>query len=122
MVDLSDKAKPEVKEITVGDALEYFQDLGLEYNVDYVDASKEKKVSKQPENEKKVEKVENKKEEKKEEVKKKETKVEKIKEEKPTVKVENESKKQDVDDDNLFDQIDSMYSEDNYKGGKIWIF
>ena len=27
MVDLSDKAKPEVKEITVGDALEYFQEL-----------------------------------------------------------------------------------------------
>ena len=114
LVDLTDdKDKPEVKEVTVGDAMEYFQDLGLEYNVDYVDASKEKKVSKQPENEKKVEKVENKKEEKKEEVKKKETKVAEVKEEKPTVKVENESKKQDVDDDNLFDLIDSMYSEDN---------
>ena len=114
LVDLTDdKDRPEVKEVTVGDAMEYFQDLGLEYNVDYVDASKEKKVSKQPENEKKVEKVENKKEEKKEEVKKKETKVAEVKEEKPTVKVENESKKQDVDDDNLFDLIDSMYSEDN---------
>ena len=45
LVDLSDeKDKPEVKEITMGDALEYFQDLGLEYNVDYVDASKEKQV------------------------------------------------------------------------------
>lgn len=114
LVDLTDdKDKPEVKEVTVGDAMEYFQDLGLEYNVDYVDASKEKKVSKQTENEKKVEKVENKKEEKKEEVKKEETKIAEVKEEKPTVKVENESKKQDVDDDNLFDLIDSMYSEDN---------
>ena len=41
LVDLTDeKGKPEVKELTMGDALEYFQDLGLEYNVDYVDASK----------------------------------------------------------------------------------
>ena len=46
----------------------------------------------------------------------KEKKQEPIKEEKTTVKVEDESKKnekQDVDDDNLFDLIDSMYSEDN---------
>ena len=43
LVDLSDeKGKPEVKELTMGDALEYFQDLGLEYNVDYVDASKDR--------------------------------------------------------------------------------
>lgn len=42
LVDLSDVAKPEVKELTMGDALEYFQDLGLEYNVDYVDVSKQK--------------------------------------------------------------------------------
>jgi len=47
LVDLSDKAKPEVKELTMGDALEYFQDLGLEYNVDYVDVSN-KKASQQP--------------------------------------------------------------------------
>ena len=56
--------------------------------------------------------------EKKEEVKPqvKEKKQEPLKEEKTTVKVEDESKKnekQDVDDDNLFDLIDSMYSEDN---------
>ena len=41
LVDLtSDDEKPSVKEVTMGDALEYFQDLGLEYNVDYVDATK----------------------------------------------------------------------------------
>ncbi len=39
LVDLTDEKKPEVKEITVGDAMEYYHDLGLEYNVDYVDAS-----------------------------------------------------------------------------------
>ena len=110
-----EKDRPEVKEVTVGDAMEYFQDLGLEYNVDYVDASKEKKPQKkQVEEEKKVEKVEEKKEEVKPQVKEK--KQEPLKEEKTTVKVEDESKKnekQDVDDDNLFDLIDSMYSEDN---------
>ncbi|MBQ8132391.1 MAG: hypothetical protein IJ193_07870, partial [Bacilli bacterium] len=43
LVDLSkDEDKPSVKEVTMGDAMEYFQDLGLEYNVDYVDASKER--------------------------------------------------------------------------------
>lgn len=43
LVDLSsDDDKPEIKKVTVGDAMEYFQDLGLEYNVDYKDATKEK--------------------------------------------------------------------------------
>ena len=105
LVDLTDdKDKPEVKEVTVGDAMEYFQDLGLEYNVDYVDASKEKTTKKQLEEGKNINKVDMKKEssDKPEE-----------KEDKPTIKIENESKKQDVDDDNLFDLIDSMYSEDN---------
>ena len=84
--------------------MEYFQDLGLEYNVDYVDASKEKTTKKQLEEGKNINKVDMKKEssDKPEE-----------KEDKPTIKIENESKKQDVDDDNLFDLIDSMYSEDN---------
>lgn len=41
LVDLSsDETKPAVKDVTVGDAVEYFEDLGLEYNVDYLDASK----------------------------------------------------------------------------------
>ncbi len=48
LVDLSDeKEKPAVKEVTVGDAVEYFQDLGLEYNVDYVDATKEQHKKKE---------------------------------------------------------------------------
>lgn len=41
LVDLSKETdKPEVKKITVGDAEEYFEDLGLEYNVDYMDGTK----------------------------------------------------------------------------------
>ncbi len=91
MVDLSDRSKPEVKELTMGDAEEYFEDLGLEYNVDYVDVSTDRKN--------------NVKEEKKEEVlselpveEKEEIKME------PPVEVAQ-------DDDNLFDLIDSMYEE-----------
>mgnify|MGYP003304767210 CR=1 FL=1 len=46
LVDLSDdEDKPSVKEVTMGDALEYFEDLGLEYNVDYVDSNNEEVVS-----------------------------------------------------------------------------
>ena len=41
LVDLSDDSKtPEVSSITMGDAVEYFEDLGLEYNEDYIDKSK----------------------------------------------------------------------------------
>ena len=35
LYDLSDEDSPTVKTVTVGDAEEYFNDLGLEYNVDY---------------------------------------------------------------------------------------
>ncbi|MBQ3307490.1 MAG: hypothetical protein IJG68_04785 [Bacilli bacterium] len=108
LVDLSDeKEKPEVKEITVGDAMEYFQDLGLEYNVDYVDATNKKDAKK------KTEELEEEIPEVKEEI------VEKLEEEKKPKKVEvvKEEKKADKtedtisDDDNLFDLIDSMYKE-----------
>ena len=43
LLDLSsDNKTPEVSKVTMGDAEEYFEDLGLEYNVDYKDTSKEK--------------------------------------------------------------------------------
>ena len=134
MVDLSDeKEKPEVKEITVGDAMEYFQDLGLEYNVDYVDASnksgavKKEEVEEkdtEPEVEEKSEEIPVVEEEPKKEKKatkkeeKKEEKVEEMEEEKPKttetkpVEVKNESDEEVLDDDNLFDLIDSMYKEE----------
>lgn len=118
LVDLSDeKDKPEVKEITMGDALEYFQDLGLEYNVDYVDASKEKNiVKKREENNLEADLKFNMindsedtlKEEKIEEVVEAEEKIK-------TVEIKDDSNgKVDVtldDDDNLFDLIDSMYQD-----------
>ena len=137
LVDLTDeKGKPEVKELTMGDALEYFQDLGLEYNVDYVDASKK---NSQP---RRFNRTEEEKESKPSigEVLKREVKPKEVAEEteqhadEDTFKLntkamdeENENKKttpiikdesnasskdmQDDDDDNLFDLIDSMYEE-----------
>lgn len=103
LVDLSEEKKPAVKEVTMGDALEYFEDLGLEYNVDYMDEKRE--VSK---NDK--EKLDLIKEEPK-----KETRVSKIEEEKEEIvedkKEKTEQIKDDDSDDNLFDLIDSMYQE-----------
>lgn len=117
LVDLTDeKDKPEVKQVTVGDAMEYFQDLGLEYNVDYVDASKDKTTQKKNENS-----SENKDDKVKTAIKNDTKKIEKSsdkKDEKSSiVEVKDESKNKNTsdatDDDNLFDLIDSMYSEDN---------
>ncbi len=41
LYDLNEEDKPAVSKVTVGDAEEYFSDLGLEYNVDYADHSRE---------------------------------------------------------------------------------
>lgn len=43
---------PAISKITLGDAEEYFEDLGLEYNVDYKDEAKEKKTLKEVKEEK----------------------------------------------------------------------
>ena len=87
VVDLTKESnKPEVNEVTVGDAEEYFNDLGLEYNVDYVDSSTDKASN-----------------------------VEERKEKEVDVEV-NDSLKEDVkdeEDDNLFDLIDSMYNKED---------
>lgn len=105
MVDLSDRSKPEVKELTMGDAEEYFEDLGLEYNVDYVDVSTDR--SKVVKEEPKEEKVEVKPVEIEEKIEKPvEEKIDKL----DDIRVEVE-KETEPDDDNLFDLIDSMYEE-----------
>ncbi len=116
LVDLSgENDKPEVKKVTVGDAMEYFQDLGLEYNVDYVDVSKDKKEPKK--NDDKLEDVIEKQITGKIDIE--EIKDDNKKEVKDNVNHKGEKKevtpKKDdsLDDDNLFDLIDSMYTEDN---------
>ena len=119
LVDLSDeKDKPEVKEITMGDALEYFQDLGLEYNVDYVDASKEKITARRFKEEDNVEVTlkDNVEDTLNKEIID-EVIVPPVEEKFKTVEIKDESNgKTEVtldDDDNLFDLIDSMYQDND---------
>ncbi len=122
LVDLSDRAKPEVKEITMGDAVEYFQDLGLEYNVDYVDTSTDRNARKAQETKVEEPKVEEtpvveKRHEEEPEEKKEDLELTKDLEDTmgiPVQEAENEEKTDNVGDDtndNLFDLIDSMYQE-----------
>ncbi len=89
---------PTVSQVTIADATEYFEDLGLEYNVDYKDQAKE----------------DAKKHRRRSEVKEKDTEPEEkaVEEEKEAVTVPQEEASSDLEiEDNLFDLIDSMYEE-----------
>ena len=86
LYDLTDDSSPVVNSVTVGDAEEYFNDLGLEYNVDYKDHSKEKATGRRSD---KNNSVPN---ETKEEIK------------------NNDNDQKEVED-SLFDLIDSMYQD-----------
>lgn len=46
MLDNEENTKPEVEKVTIADAEEYFEDLGLEYNVDYKDSAYEEATRK----------------------------------------------------------------------------
>lgn len=110
LLDLSASSDtPEVKKVTMGDAEEYFEDLGLEYNVDYKDISKEKangrRTKKTYDEEKEDETTEV-----KEEIVEKSMPKEEIKEDKKATDT-NDTDDSD-DDDNLFDLIDSMYDKE----------
>ena len=108
LVDLSDRAKPEVKELTMGDAVEYYQDLGLEYNVDYIDTSKEKATPKPEVEEVKEDNVVA------DEIENPTAEIEPVVEEKHEEVSEEVNEKKDNaedDNDNLFDLIDSMYQD-----------
>lgn len=116
LVDLSDRAKPEVKEITMGDAVEYFQDLGLEYNVDYVDTSTDRNAVKREvtaDKEKKEESVEELELTKDLENTMDLGSTEKVKETREEVRKKKEDNVGDDTNDNLFDLIDSMYQEND---------
>jgi len=119
LVDLSDdKEKPEVKDLTMGDALEYFQDLGLEYNVDYVDVSKNRTTPRRAKDSYQDEAVEVSSDSVddsldggSDESLVLEKDVVKVKtDDKVTKKSESKTTIED-DDDNLFDLIDSMYQD-----------
>lgn len=85
-----------VDKVTIGDAEEYYTDLGLEYNIDYKDADKEKQKQKMTRSKKNKELTEIVEEE--------------IKEDKL---IEEEQSKKEIDDEpeekNLYDLIDMMY-------------
>ncbi len=98
---------PQVKKVTVGDAEEYFEDLGLEYNVDYKDISKEKATGRRVQQQNYEEDIEIDEEEETPQVVPKPE----IEEEKEVVIKEDTETQEDIDDDNLFDLIDSMYDQ-----------
>lgn len=91
LYDMRQEEKVVIDKITLGDAEEYFNDLGLEYNVDYRDKEKEK-MTRTSKNKQLVEIVE-------EEIKEEE----KIKEELQSKEIE------EVEEKNLYDLIDMMY-------------
>ncbi len=102
LYDISTDDKPAVSNVTIGDAEEYYDDLGLEYNIDYKDEKKEK-VTRSTKNKELADEIE-------EEIKIDDVKqVEEIKE--PEVD-EIQIPKDDLDDmeeKNLYDLIDMMY-------------
>ena len=106
LLDLSE-SKPEVKKVTMGDAEEYFEDLGLEYNVDYKDTANEKRNTRYQEEQEEGPYIMN------EEVNT-DFKVESNDDENKNTMIREEPKDNgdDLDEDNLFDLIDSMYEND----------
>ena len=89
LVDMTETdTLPSVDKVTIADAEEYFEDLGLEYNIDYKDSRYEKATGRR--SSKTV-----------------------VEEKEETQEIEPEVEEDDGTDleDNLFDLIDSMYEE-----------
>ena len=91
LYDLNDEgSSPAVKKVTVGDAEEYFNELGLEYNIDYKDTSLEKERNQD---------------------KKRRTTTKNDKEEEQLENKVDNDEEDDGLESNLFDLIESMYDE-----------
>ena len=109
LYDISKEDKPAIDKITLGDAEEYFEDLGLEYDIDYKDSAKEK-MTRRVKNKELTDMVE---EEIKEEQKIEEETGKQIEEIIPTEEEEIVVPVDDKDDEpeekNLYDLIDMMY-------------
>ncbi len=103
LVDLRDDSLPEVQKVTVADAEEYFEDLGLEYNTDYIDAKKAKASGRRLKSEEEYDTP------KVEENSVEENVPDFLKE--MTSEEISDDRKEETDDDNLFDLIDSMYDK-----------
>ena len=90
LVDMTEAdTLPAVDKVTIADAEEYFEDLGLEYNIDYKDSHYEKATGRR--------------------TRRRSDKEEKVEEQNDT----NNEKVDDNNDadDNLFDLVDLMYDE-----------
>lgn len=101
LYDLSDSSTPTVEKVTIADAEEYFEDLGLEYNIDYKDKSQESRESRKvkhiPDDEMDVAKAKHSKKE--------------VEEPSESKSINEEEDNEATLEDNLFDLIDSMYEE-----------
>lgn len=113
LYDMKTDDAPLISKVTLGDAEEYFDDLGLEYNVDYKDNAKEKssKATRSTKNEKLTKEVEKEiKKEKDLEITKEQIKAKTAQEIKKTNKIEAlEGINDEPDEKNLYDLIDMMY-------------
>ena len=113
MYDLEEEDKPSIEKVTLGDAEEYFNDLGLEYNIDYKDSEKEKmtRISKNKELTDIVDEEIKEEEKITAEIKKKTPRKTKIVE--APIEEDDEIKPEVEDDEieekNLYDLIDMMY-------------
>ncbi len=117
LYDMKTDDTPLISKVTLGDAEEYFDDLGLEYNVDYKDNAKEKssKTTRSTKNERLTKAVEKEIQKEKEstkdlEITKEQIKAKTAKEIKKTNKIESlEEINEEPDEKNLYDLIDMMY-------------
>lgn len=115
LYDMNEKEKPEVAKVTLGDAEEYFNDLGLEYNVDYTDKKTVKNTTRSIKNEKLSNEIEKEIKDEKEkdlEITKEQLKPRTADEIKKIKKIDNTDIEDDPDEKNLYDLIDMMYDSE----------
>lgn len=115
LVDLrDDRNVVEVEKLTMGDAVEYFEDLGLEYNNDYIDATKERAVGRRVKSDEEYENIpsEETNEVKDDNLSNTSTDITSDNDVAPDfLKQKEVSKEEKSDEENLFDLIDSMYDK-----------
>lgn len=93
LVDMTESdTLPSVDKVTIADAEEYFEDLGLEYNIDYKDSHYEKATGRRT-------------------TKKVDKEPEEIEPEESKTIVDDNEVNTDESNDNLFDLVDSMYED-----------
>lgn len=98
---------PAVEKVTLADAEEYFEDLGLEYNVDYKDAKHEKYTGRRVRTTPSIDEI------KDEEVDLEEENIDlDLEEDEEEIVLEKDASENEKLEDNLFELIDSMYKEE----------